>query len=68
MNSRALACAVAFALATPWSAGAEPIQIKPGALRLNGNLEYFNYDANPPAPRRNSSASSSIPPAAPVKA
>ena len=39
MNSRALACAVAFALATPWSAGAEPIQIKPGALRLNGNLE-----------------------------
>ena len=39
MNSRALACAVAFALATPWAAGAEPVQIKPGALRLNGNLE-----------------------------
>jgi pimeloyl-ACP methyl ester carboxylesterase len=39
MKCRALACAVAFALATPWSAGAEPIQVKPGEMRLNGNLE-----------------------------
>jgi pimeloyl-ACP methyl ester carboxylesterase len=38
MKCRALACAVAIALATPWSA-AEPIQVKPGAMRLNGNLE-----------------------------
>jgi pimeloyl-ACP methyl ester carboxylesterase len=39
MKSRALACAVALALAPPWSAAAEPVQIKPAALRLNGNLE-----------------------------
>ncbi len=39
MKSRALACAAAFALATPGAAVAEPVQIKPAALRLNGNLE-----------------------------
>jgi pimeloyl-ACP methyl ester carboxylesterase len=39
MKSRALACAAAFALAAPWGAAAESVQIKPAALRLNGNLE-----------------------------
>lgn len=39
MKSRTLACASACALLTSWPVFAEPVQIKPDALRLNGNLE-----------------------------